>query len=501
MKISTTIRRRAHHLSNGLRWAVVVVMLLGATTLMAQEDQKVTISPEARAYFEAMATKKDTAAQALIYKWQRDRFYKRFSIHSNLLDWATLVPNIGIEMDLKGTTRTNWSLLLTGKFNGSNPHGHLRYDVAQVRLEGRHYWRTGKQGMRRYHDEYVKLYTNPKDTLHYNGDSLSSKFYNFYQRLRRNTISGRTLDNARNWRAYYVGAWAGYDNWDIAARYKGNDGQGIAAGFLAGYTIPLLPQRYPKEGSLDLDLGALIGVKVAKYNGYTLEEDPAANALARVENPAKTTTKWDIVHYPILHDIHVSLVWRFRGIKSKVDRSLIDDYERKIEKFQARADKRKSNQDSLITARKHAADSLVARNAFVADSTSYWNMFHERRLKNALLINPDTVFTGEDLNLHTKILKGIEPTKKNLEKLTKAAAKQAKQEAEEQKKAAKQAADEQKKAAKKEADDLKKAADEQKKTAKKEADEQKKAAKKEADEQKKKQKEAAKAGKEQKDEE
>lgn len=458
MKISTTIRRRALHLGNGLRGAVVVVMLLGATTLMAQEDQKVTISPEARAYFEAMASKKDTTAQQLIYKWQRDRFYKRFSIHSNLLDWATLVPNIGIELDLKGTTRTNWSLLLTGKFNGSHEHGTLRYDVGQVRMEGRHYWRTGKQGMRRYHDEYVRLYTDPDDTLRYNGDSLSSRIYNLYHRVRRNGFSGRTIDNARNWRAWYVGAWAGYDSWNIAARYKGNDGRGIAVGGLFGYTIPLLPQRYPKEGSLDLDLGALVGLKMAKYDAYTLEEDVTANKLARVDDVANSNTKWGIVPFPIVQDIHLSLVWRFRGIKSKVDRSLIDDYERKIEKFQARADKRKSAQDSVLAVRRHTADSLMVRNAFVADSTSYWNMYHERRLKNALLINPDTTFVGEDLNLYTKIVKGIDPSKKNLEKLSKAAEKQAKQEAEQAKKAAKNAAEEAKKAAKQEAEEAKKAA-------------------------------------------
>lgn len=280
-----------------------------------------TIPEEAKAVFYRYVQQKDTAMMEFVDKHRRDKFVKRFSFHTNAVDWVTLVPNLGVEFDLNGTPCNNYSISIFGKFNGRSTHGKLVYNVNAVRVEGRKYWRTGKHGKaKKYYDDFERLYTDTasiyfnadtlvgrsyyvdtlgraakakgvtgiesiratsdmtqaqKDSLDFAEDSLGIKeskfrkwYYNTYHKFRRNVTSGRTLENARNWRAYYLGVWAGIDNWSISITGKGKQGQGVGAGLVAGYTLPLLPQRFPREGSLDLDFGLAVGWKAVKYDAY-----------------------------------------------------------------------------------------------------------------------------------------------------------------------------------------------------------------------------------------
>ena len=258
-----------------------------------------TIPEDAKAVFYKYVQQKDAATVAFVNRHRRDNMLKRFSIHTNVVDWATLVPNIGIEFDMRGTPRNNYSVSLFGKFNGNSRHGSFVYNVNAVRVEGRKYWRTGKYGKQRaYHEDFEKLYTSA-NTIYYNADSLAGYsyyvdtlgraakamgvsmesiratsdmtqeqkdaldfaddslgikrhrfrgwYYNTYNKVRRNVTSGRTLENPRNWRAYYFGVWVGMDNWSISLTGKGKQGNGIAAGIVGGYTLTLLPQKFPRE--------------------------------------------------------------------------------------------------------------------------------------------------------------------------------------------------------------------------------------------------------------
>jgi hypothetical protein len=147
-------------------------------------------------------------------------------------------------------------------------------------------------------------------------------------------FSGRTVSKPRDWRAYYVGVYAGVDDWNVAIGGNGKQGEGIFAGISAGWSIPIFPQQFPKEGSLDLELGIGVGVKAVRYEAYTREDDTGHY----VHDIANSQPNWKICPFPVVQDIHVSLVWRMRGIKNKVDRSLIDDYVKKISQFEARRD-------------------------------------------------------------------------------------------------------------------------------------------------------------------
>lgn len=413
-----------------------------------------TIPEEARALFDKYVQKPDTARQAYVEKYKRDKFIKRISFHTNVIDWVTLVPNIGIEVDLKQSPRNNYSIALFGKFNGNSTHEKFVYNVNAIRVEGRKYWRTGKFGKDdKYHDDYVRIvtdkasvyfnadtlvgysyyndglgrkakaegvtvneYGNPiksvreyADTLDFAEDSLGVKnnkfrawLYNTYHKVRRNYTSGRTLDNPRNWRAYYLGLWAGIDNWSISLTGKGKQGKGIGAGVVAGYTLPLLPQKFPREGSLDLDLGLAVGLKAVKYDAYAYEE----HTQHYVHDRQNSQPSWTIVPYPVIQDLHVSLVWRFRGIKHKVDRSLIDDFDKWVKEYDDRSVAEKKYSD-VQDKRKEILKAMELRSGFKSDSASFWDTFHKRRLEAAVRIKSDTVFTGKDHQEYLRLIKGI----------------------------------------------------------------------------------------------
>jgi len=377
------------HLHNIL----ALILLLGTTHVVAQEEVPTTLSDEAEQYFVALMPETDTLYNNLTKEGSKDSFGKRFSIHTNLVDWATILPNIGVEFDLNGTHRSQYSIMLVGKFNGKTANrtdGRWHYDIASVRLEGRKYWRTGKRGTETYHTEYEKLQISQKDSNTYNGNPYRSRFYNWRHKVRRNFFSGRTLDNARNWRAYYLGVWAAANKYDLKFWGDGKKGTAVGAGISGGWNIPILPQRFPKEGGLDLDLGLNVGVM--------------ANRSDAAEGQS---SEWSIVKYPVLQDVHVGLVWRFRSIKRKTDLSLVDDYKKVIEEFQQRIDKQKWIEDSTANRNEFVKDSLNTRAIAMADSTEFWDFYHKRRLMNALIINPDTIFQGQDADLYLKLIKGV----------------------------------------------------------------------------------------------
>lgn len=444
--------------SNALLAKVFVIQLLSlcVTNVSAQVDEQISVPKEAEAYFNKLVPKKDTTNTSVISKYREDKFIKRVSIHTNVIDWATLVPNIGIEFDLSDSPRNNYSVSVFGKYNGKSTHGSLVYNVGAVRIEGRKYWRTGKHGRggdagsivyvmpkfdadslvsARYHLDSVgkqakihdvkfsDIYSNDTtwtkerkdsldakiDSLGLSTSSLRNWIYNTYNKVSRNVTSGRSLDNPRNWRAYYFGIWAGYDDWNVSLTGNGKRGQGLGLGILGGYTIPLLPQKYPKEGSLDLDLGLAIGVKGVKYDAYTYV---AANPEGQryVVNPAKSQTSWKIVPYPVIQDIHVSLVWRFRGIKNKVDKSLIDDYFKEVSNFESDRDSRRFKKVQREEDKKTLARMLRERLTVKSDSAAFWNTFHLRRIETAMRINPDTVLTDADQYLYLKITENLDTT-------------------------------------------------------------------------------------------
>lgn len=444
--------------------AFVCIILFCSENIHSQVDNHVlphnsaldTIPAEAMSVFQKYAAVKETTKLHKEEKYTRDSFIKRFSIHTNTIDWVTLLPNLGIEFDLSSSRRNNYSVSVFGKYNGNSRKGKFVFNVKSARLEFRKYWRTGKYGSsNKYYSDFDKICSDAS-SVYYNADSLAghsyyvdtlghkakslgvemeslratydmtqeerdsldfaedslgirnnrfrSWFYNSYHKFRRNVTSGRTLENPRNWRAYYLGLWTAIDDWDISLTGKGKCGRGLGLGVVAGYTLPLLPQKYPKEGSLDLDLGLALGWKAVQYDAYNYDAD----SQNYIPDASRTQESWKIVPYPIIQDIHVSLVWRFRGIKNKVDRSLIDDYEKKVSEYNQRINDNSAKYGDVIYRREELQAKINERIIFQTDSVTFWSDFHKRRLLNAHIINPDTTFTGKDLELYLKLIKGVD---------------------------------------------------------------------------------------------
>lgn len=443
--------------------AILVFGNAGNACAQTVEDGKAVASPldtipeDARAVFESHVAKEDTVKQRMLRQYRKDKLIKRFSIHTNVVDWATLVPNIGLEFDIKPSVRNNYSVSIFGKFNGASSHGKLVYNVNGIRVEGRKYWRTGKYGK---DDKYYKDFENlcsdtasayfnvdtmaayryyadelghkakdlgidlrslretsemtqaEKDSLDFAEDSLmldNSKFrlwfYNTYNKVRRNYLSGRTLDNPRNWRAYYFGVWAGIDSWSISLTGKGTQGNGMGIGISGGYSIPLFPQKYPHEGSLDLDLGLTVGLRAVKYDAFTYDQTTQHYLL----DPDRSSPSWKIVPYPVIHEIRVGLVWRFRGIKRKVDRSLIDDYEKSVNAYNSEKTAAATKHTNILNRRDELEAHIAMRESLQRDSSSFWDDINRRRLEFAMKMNPDTVFSGQDQQDYLRLIKGIKP--------------------------------------------------------------------------------------------
>lgn len=251
-----------------------------------------------------------------------------FSIHTNMIDWLTATPNIGVEVDLSRYKKQHYSVVLSGKYNPStsntiNPR--WVYNISSVKGEFRKYWRTGNEG--------VSLDSIGMDTTRNHsiiGRTLSKLSY-----FRRRYVSGRFIEKPRYWRAYYVGLYGAYDNYSVALGGDGRQGDHVSFGLTFGYSIPL----YKRSGytGWDLDLGISGGLGSHKYRRYSYFDESACyvNDGQHVHNIE-----------PGIHDIHVSLVYRFRSISEKVKYG--------AERFKLNEERIKEGMER----RQHIADSL-----------------------------------------------------------------------------------------------------------------------------------------------
>lgn len=260
-------------------------------------------------------------------------FIRRFSIHTNALNWFLTVPNIGVEYDFLNSSENRFSVLLQGMYNWNTSHTvKPRYvlNVSNVSLEFRKYWRTG--GTAR--GAFSKYETR---------DTTISRMRWFFKKFRRNVLSGRTLSNPRTWRAYYIGLYAGYDQYSLACFGKGIQGKGINLGISGGWSIPLY---ILKNGhSLDLDLGLTVGAKATRYDRYHYIDETGCYEYTGTE-------AFHVTPYPVIHQIRIGLAYRFRSISRKVQGGP-ERYDKWDNLQTALREKRRVEQDSLLQIRRH----------------------------------------------------------------------------------------------------------------------------------------------------
>lgn len=275
----------------------------------------------------------------------RDRaFIKRISIHTNAVEWVLTLPNVGIEFDLQNSEDNRYSILLQGNYNWNTKHQvkpRYVFNAIQASVEFRKYWRTG------YVTKPFSRYNRS------NRDTTISRFRWMFKRFRRNVLSGRTFDNPRTWRAYYVGAHAGYDQYSVACFGKGVQGKSVNIGITGGWSVPIF--LLPHGQSLDLDLGLTLGIKVTQFDRYRYIGETGCYEYYE-HKPMHVTP------FPVIHQARVGFVYRFRSISKKVQHGA-ERYNEWDNKQQDLIFKRRSRQDSISMDRqKKKMEKLAAKN-------------------------------------------------------------------------------------------------------------------------------------------
>ena len=481
----------------GINYILTLLILLNTGQIFAQEDaEKVERPPISLRADSIFASLKPTIDSTYLQdKTQIMRgFGTRFSFHTNMVDWAMTLPNLGVEYDLRRSSynlhRNRRSLFFNFKYNGStmeNHHPKFVFNYMQVRGEYRKYWRTGNIGRERVYPEFKRINLHKPDSLYkdtfrisypaedtirykiayldsigerqaaeYNGDPNRSWFYNHWHKWRRR-ISTRTVTDPRNWRAYFIGLYAMADKYSFCFGKKGNQGTGIGVGMSAGWSIPLLPMRYPKMGGLDLDIGASVGLRMVRNEKYQYNGEFRDYTLTKGANGFK------MVPFPLIDEVRVALVYRFRSIGNKVDLALVDKYKKTIDRFEERKAERALQIQQRQQAWESRQDTLLGEQKLLNDSLSFWHPYHRRRLKNAWLLNPDTIFHDRDSVLELELFPDSVQARK--ERAIQAA-KDAKLKAKQDKENAKLKAKQDKEAAKEEREAEKAAKKEEEKAAK-----------------------------------
>lgn len=267
-------------------------------------------------------------------------FGKRFSFHTNMIDWLMGTPNATVELDISGSPYNRWALLGGMKYNWNTHHTQnprIVYNVFEISGEGRYYWHT-RQFTKR--DSFER-------------DSTVSFMSNLVRRIRTQS----TLKNKpRTYRSYYLGAYGEYDNYTILMG-NGIQGKGVGVGVSAGFTQQLYQM---KHGSIELEVGGRVGFRYTRYDKFSYEEESVCYAY-------EGTERKHFVPYPIIQDIHVSLIYRLASSKKKYMwnevRAAKREEKRKVEIYERgeKLAKQKEKKTAENQRKKHYADSIAAQ--------------------------------------------------------------------------------------------------------------------------------------------
>lgn len=205
-------------------------------------------------------------------------FADRLSFRTNAMDWALMVPNIGVEYDLRGRNWNRYAINLNLRYRpGANTTFLLPlvYEMKEVKVEGRMYW----------HERQARPVGFMKRHS-YIWDKLMS--------CRRMVVKHPKT-------TYYRGVYASYGKYDILPTGTGHRGKAVQAGITWGFVRPLY--AYGNGNSIDFEIGISGGLAFAKDESYSLNRD--AN-----EYIVKERKGWGIVKMPVINDLHVALVYR-----------------------------------------------------------------------------------------------------------------------------------------------------------------------------------------------
>ena len=212
----------------------------------------------------------ETRARIDTLKWN-----ERISLHTNAVDWALLIPNIGVEYDIRSTNWNRWAVGMSAKTKwrtNSRFKQRLFYNVSEVRFEFRNYWRT-----RQIDGREVTKHTS------------------FIDRL----FSCRRTVVKHPHTTYYRGVYASAGDYSFLVDHKGRQGKFVSGGVTYGAMYPMYV--FKSGNSLDLDLGISVGLVATNMEKFRLVDD----CYERTQ-----PGKWKVVPFPMPTEARVGLVYR-----------------------------------------------------------------------------------------------------------------------------------------------------------------------------------------------
>lgn len=276
---------------------------------------------------------------------------ERLSLHTNAVDWTLLVPNIGIEYDLRSTNWNRWAVGLTlrNRWKTSATFKPDKfYNLTEARVYVRNYWRT-----RQIDNRSIFAHTSILDRL-------------FSCRRRRVKHPETT---------YYRGLYASYSDFSFKFGHEGNQGKAYSVGFTYGCVYPLY--TFSSGNTLDLDLGVDVGIVYTQAEKFVLAEDD--NCYVRTSE-----SKGKIVPFPLPTEARVGLVYRFG--KYPITKKYRWRYDVDIA-YQERIDDIRRQRDSIRTA-DHYNDSI--RNVLYHEFWTEYDSVARVNSKNAQQVKLET---------------------------------------------------------------------------------------------------------------
>lgn len=321
---------------------------------------------------------------------------ERLSLRTNAVDWLLLVPNIGVEYDIRNTNWNRWSVGLNLRCNWQTSHTYkpgIVYNVTEARLEVRNYYR-----IRVFDGKYIE----PKKHI--------------WERV----VSPRRAESKHPTTTYYRGGFIAYNNYSLMLGAEGKQGNAIIGGVMWGMIKPLY--EFGNGNTLDLEFAASAGVAYAKYDTYTHDR---LDDCYPIQETGKTTIM------PVINELRVGFIYRFG--KYPITKKYRWRYDADVE-YMNRVDSIIRETRNQIQA-KHLSDSIYEN-----ISKIFWDRYEQLAKKNKAKAEKQAALDKKTAEAKKVADKKAADAKKAAEKKAAADKKAAeKAAAEEQKKAAKAA--------------------------------------------------------------
>ena len=209
----------------------------------------------------------------------------RVAFRTNGVDWLMLVPNLGVEVDVKNNNWSRWSIGVSGRYNWTTSHTFkhpLVWDEQGVRLELRNYWRT-----RKIDGRAVKRHTRWYDKL----------------------FSQRRMEQRHPLTTYYRGYFVSFDKYAYRFSFNedGRRGKNILVGMSYGIVRPIY--KFSDGSSIDVDFGISAGWGLESYSKFKYSREFDSYLITSVNS------RWKPMKYPVVNEIRAGFVYRI-GRKS-----------------------------------------------------------------------------------------------------------------------------------------------------------------------------------------